>query len=595
MTKLAPIKFFVLFLVVTTAYGQKAKYKDIWALLNTKQYEAAEPFLKNYLKENSDNPNAFLYMGIIFQEKALKEDVLKNTSKAIAGMDSAIVYFDKAYKTITEREVKKNSDLYQAYNRRDLRTGEFGVKLSDIQFDLEKRMEGLRERIDRIKMIKHYFSLSDTLYKKSVSLFKSIQDTYPGEKEFYLRADENTIKNLTALNQRFDSCLKAFDNYKSTTATLGKTGYNQTLSLKEIADFSKDGTSPPNFYQDDVQVWDYKSFAANASKTIESEIFPMREHLVNYDIEINKLREKLSTESVSVKTDLTKLIDKLLIEKMKKYDAEPLPMQVFAVKVADLEYRSTLLEHKALSDSTNVHTRLNNLTKEFGYLNKLDTAASVLSAEEIEAKAPDYEYFIHNTFNTTAVLKSYMDGLKQYTIRERKNKEAELVFRKEALRWIVTGSDSIPLFLESTGSRFKPLAIVEEKFTVGLVYADSLDPTGYLYTINASRTPEVKVSFPVEKLSFKQSQLSSIKATTLSDAAGQIYFALVFSDQGGTENKFASTLAKIYRSDGLAWSMNYQLDFVPKDIVFRQDTGELSIRGDNNQHYTLDKNGKLVN
>lgn len=595
MTKLALIKFLVLFLFVTTAYGQKVKYKDIWALLNTKQYEAAEPFLKNYLKDNSDNPNAFLYMGIIFQEKSLKEDVLKNTGKAIAGMDSAIVYFDKAYKTITEREVKKNSDLYQAYNRRDLRTGEFGVKLSDIQFDLEKRMEGLRERIDRIKMIKHYFSLSDTLYKKSVSLFKTIQDTYPGEKEFYLRADENTIKNLTALNQRFDSCLKAFDNYKSSTATLGKTGYNQTLSLKEIADFKKDGTSPSDFYQDEVQVWDYKSFATNARKAIESEIIPLREHLVNYDIEINKLREKLSSESVSVKTDLTKLIDKLLIEKMKKYDAEPLPMQVFAVKIADLEYRSTVLEHKALSDSTNMHTRLNNLTTEFGYLNKLDTAASALTAEEIETRAPDYEYFIHNTFNTTAVLKSYMDGLKQYTVRERKNKEAELALRKEALRWIVSESDSVPLFLESTGSKFKPLATVEEKFTVGLVYADSLDPTGYLYTINASRTPEVKVSFPVEKLSFKQSQLSSIKATTLSDAAGQIYFVLVFSDRGGKENKFASTLAKIYRSDGLAWSMNYQLDFVPKDIVFRQDTGEISIRGDSNQHYTLDKNGKLMN
>ena len=162
MTKLASIKFFVLFLVVTTAYGQKVKYKEIWALLNTKQYDAAEPFLRKYLQENTDNPNAFLYMGIIFQEKSLKEDVLRNTGRAISGMDSAIVYFDKAYKTITEREVKKNSDLYQAYNRRDLRTGEFGVKLSDIQFDLERRMEGLRERIERKNKIKHYFSLSDT-------------------------------------------------------------------------------------------------------------------------------------------------------------------------------------------------------------------------------------------------------------------------------------------------------------------------------------------------------------------------------------------------------------------------------------------------
>ena len=48
---------------------KKIKYKDIWGLLNTKQYEAAEPFLKAYLNENSDNPNAYLFMGIIYQEK----------------------------------------------------------------------------------------------------------------------------------------------------------------------------------------------------------------------------------------------------------------------------------------------------------------------------------------------------------------------------------------------------------------------------------------------------------------------------------------------------------------------------------------------
>ena len=44
----------------------------------------------------------------------------------------------------------------------------------------------------------------------------------------------------------------------------------------------------------------------------------MRDLLVSYDVEINKLREKLNKDSVSVKNDLTKLIDKLLMEKLKK-------------------------------------------------------------------------------------------------------------------------------------------------------------------------------------------------------------------------------------------------------------------------------------
>ena len=70
MAKAALIKFVVLMLCISTVYGQKVKYKDIWGLLSTKQYETAEPFLKRYLKENDDNPNAFLYMGIIYHEKS---------------------------------------------------------------------------------------------------------------------------------------------------------------------------------------------------------------------------------------------------------------------------------------------------------------------------------------------------------------------------------------------------------------------------------------------------------------------------------------------------------------------------------------------
>jgi len=593
MTKVVLIKFLVLLLFVSSAYGQKVKYKDIWGLLSTKQYEAAEPFLKKYLQENSDNPNAFLYMGIIFQEKSMKDDVLKHTKRSIATMDSAIIFYDKAYKTITEKEIKRNSEFYQAYNRRDLRTGEFGVKLSDIQFDVEKKMEGLRERIDRVKMVKYYFALSDSMYKKSNTLFQSIQASCPGEKEFYLRANENTVMQLTSLVSRFDSCLKAFDNYKSSSSTIGRTGYNQTLSLHEIVDFKKDGASLANFYSDDLQVWDYKKFAAKSKQAIEVEIIPMREHLVLYDIEINKLREKLNNDSISVRNDLTSLIDKLLMEQLKKYDKEPLPMEVFTLKISDLEYRSTVMENKLKQDSANVHLRLNMLNKEFKYLNKLDSIATKLMAEDLDSKVIDYEFFVKNTYNTPAVLKSYISGLKEYAEREKKTKEAELAICKKALQWLINGSDSIPLFRESTNSRFKPLVVVEEKYTAGLHYADSLSPAGYLFTINASRTPDVKVTFPVEKSSFRQARLVSSKGITFSDAAGQIYFVLIFSDRVNKENKFSATLAKVYRSDGLAWSMNYQLGFVPREILFRTESGELTIKGDDQQN-TVDKNGKLV-
>jgi hypothetical protein len=281
------------------------------------------------------------------------------------------------------------------------------------------------------------------------------------------------------------------------------------------------------------------------------------------------------------------------MEQLKKYDQEPLPMEVFTLKIADLEYRSTLLENKAKRDSIDVHVRLKMLNRELKYLNKLDSTATKLLSDDLDKRTLDYDYFIKNTYSTPAVLKSYVKGLKDYAEREKKTKASEMAIRTETLRWLINGADSIPLFVEHSRSKFKPLAVIAEKYTTGLQYADSLNPTGYFYTISPSRIPDVKVSFPVEKPSFKEASLVSSKALTFSDAAGQIYFVLVFTDKE-KENKYPATLAKIYRSDGLAWSINYELAFVPREISFKAESGELTIKGDDNQQNTMDKNGNVL-
>src|SRR6267142_2371606 len=77
--------------------AQKVKYKDLVVLLTSKQYEKAEPFLKRYIKENDDNPNAHLYMGIVFQEKAAALDPLLNAPVVCSTIDSASIFYDKAY------------------------------------------------------------------------------------------------------------------------------------------------------------------------------------------------------------------------------------------------------------------------------------------------------------------------------------------------------------------------------------------------------------------------------------------------------------------------------------------------------------------
>jgi hypothetical protein len=590
MTKLRLVKFLVFVFFISTAYGQKIKYKDVFALLNTKQYDDAEPFLKKYLVDNEDNPNAHLFMGLIYQEKTAKDDILKQTDVAIQHMDSAVLYFNKALKGIDDREIRRNKEYYVAYNRRDLRTGEFGVKLSDVQLDIENRITSLRERIDKVKMVKHYFDLSADLYYRSNELYKTLQQSYPSLKALYLRSDEATLKNLSILASRFDSCSKAFENYRTSSGNLGKTGYNQSWNLQPIKDFGRDGKDMVDFFSDELKVWDYKTFAEKSKEVIEKEVRPIQENLVSYDMEINKLRQKLETDSVSVKNDLTQLVERLLSSQLKKFDPDPLPINIFSMKIAELDYRSALIEGKRLRDSADVSFQLARVTDQLKSLKHLDSLITSLMSRNIDEEIANYSEFIKATYNKPEILKSYIRSLKDFAEREIRGREDVYAKRLEALRWLINESDSIPLFTENNITRFKPLLVEENKYTAGLHFKDSTSVLGYFYTITPSRVPKIKVNFSIDKPNFKLSALPNSKAF-VADVNEQIFFVLIVNTQK-TQEKYATSLAKIYRSDGLSWSNNFQLNFLPESIIVLPETGDVVIKSGGEQQAIIDKNGK---
>ena len=115
---------------VIESYSQKIKYKDIFPLLESKQYDQAEGNLRSYIfnPKNADHANSQLHMGYLFENKLLGADILKDTTQLYGWGDSAVLYLAKAKSLITDKELKKRDEYYQAFYRRDLRTGEFGIK-----------------------------------------------------------------------------------------------------------------------------------------------------------------------------------------------------------------------------------------------------------------------------------------------------------------------------------------------------------------------------------------------------------------------------------------------------------------------------------
>lgn len=594
------VSLLTLFLLASVSlFGQKIKYKDLFVLLDSKQYADAEPFLRKYLKENDDNPNAHLFMGFILQDKCLKADVLKQSDVVAYTADSAILYLDLAHKAITEKEIKRNDEYYQAYSRRDQRTGEFGIKLSDVHLDIEKRTNDLKTRKDKVRVLRSQFVSWERLYQSGTAAFKAIQEGSAGEKEFLLQSDEKTIEQLKALQGIYDSTTLMFNAYKTTLASMGKTNYNQNFNARKIEKFKEDGQGLPDFYADELKVWNFGDWCARELHEIQNEVQPFREKLVAYDVEINKLFDKVRKDSISVSNEIGPVEQKIKVNPVARFEASPMPLVLFRMKLQELRFGSSHIDNRSLRDSASLAVRLNAFKSELQMLETLDSIAGILAAKDIEKETANYQHFVTNAYGSTMVLKNLIRSTKEFSEHEKHKREDIVAKLSNSLNWLVIDSkDSVSLGqLRQRKPNHFPLALTGEKFVSGLKYGADSVATGFFYTITPSRVPDVKVSFTVDKNSFAKRNLPVVKCLVGTNEPGTVYYSLIYSETK-TGDKFPVTIAKITKPEGLAWTTNHKFEFLPSELILSPDTGELSVKitspGGESKLISLDKNGKQM-
>jgi hypothetical protein len=444
--------------------------------------------------------------------------------------------------------------------------------------------------------MKEQLLASEKQYVRTQQLFSDIQKTYAGTKEFLLRADEALVIKLNVIAQTYDSCHISFNNYKATVLEFGATGYNQDMDPQEIIDFKKDGITTSDFFQDDLKIWDYKRWALSSEDKIKNEIAPLQMQLSSLDVEFNNLINRLRRDSVSVREDLAALRRKMVFPVLEEIEARPFPLRLFELKLSELAYGSQMVEDRSLRDSLSIILHINALQKEWTLAKKADSLAGSFVEEQLGEDLDNYKQFIVTAYGTPNVLRSYLKATKEFTARAIFQKEDELNKRRESLRWLINVLDSIPLFAEiKPHSRFKPL-IIKQKYTAGLMYPDSL-AAGYFYTITPSHQPAVKVNYPVDTKSFVKHALPFVKSLDTQDEKGLVFFVLTYSE-AKVNDKYPATLAKIYKEEGLSWSINYTFDQVPFEISFSSETFVLAVKTKSSIGevfgVSFDKNGKAI-
>ena len=385
--------------------AQKIKYKDLFILLNAKDFDQGESFLRRFMVQDPDHPNANFHMAFLYQYKMDQLDMLKDAQLYNVYVDSTIQYFKRANLLITNKEVKKREEYYEDYYRRDLRTGKYGVKLADIQFDIEKKITELQERIKRVKNMKKYFDGFTNSYDSISLIYQELGDEFSGYNHFLLTSLDTHVEQLQRMIETYDEMTKNYDSYTKTVLQLEDAPYNQELDIKPVDEF--ESLEKPDYFAGRIMIHDFKEWAMEVSFIITDKIAPIKSNMASHDIQLDELNKRVM-EGNTVENELADLTKMMFFEQLRIYDEVPLPTNLFEFKVNEISYYSFLnhkTDEKAL-DSMNIDFQMvlyDTLQKRFA---PVRASFQVLEGQNIDTENEFYGSFISERY-------THVDGMKK--------------------------------------------------------------------------------------------------------------------------------------------------------------------------------------
>ncbi|MCX2744272.1 hypothetical protein OO013_10365 [Mangrovivirga sp. M17] len=230
--------FFVL--ISFNVKGQKKDYKDISPLVISRQYKIAKPLLSELLKEHPDFPVANLYAGKIYHDIFSGYDFIADSSGFFSYYDSAKYYYQR-YKTLgNEKDIRKNDDFYKEFYRRDLRTGEYDIKLSDIIVEIDQSIDKMDDHKREVVDLHRFKMEVEKEYSVLLKKVKGHISTFLDYNEFILLEDSTLIPEFQKLSNLYVENLEKRKLASNKVIILGQEQYAntsadiKTLKIEEI-------------------------------------------------------------------------------------------------------------------------------------------------------------------------------------------------------------------------------------------------------------------------------------------------------------------------------------------------------------------------
>lgn len=437
--------------------AQKIKYKDVFPLVQAANWDAAEPLLKAYLADpkNASDASARYSMGKLYERKALMAGIIQDTAVLFNYIDSANLHFRAALQLINEKELKKNDEYYQEFNRRDLRTGEFGIKVSDVHLDIENKIKALEERRQSVQTFHRSVQEAESLAAELDAQMLQLKEEFVNQNGLLIGYGDRQQETLLAIEGKGNSLKQLIEQAGQATASIPSAGFSFSVEEKNIDDISGYRTLPLNIRAGGTaQVWNYAEWASAVKLKVRTEILPLRQELIAYDRELEAKKQQI--EQAGVAQGVVVEPDQALLERLRRYGANSVTERLLLFKVEELNF---LLggAPQAFPDSVDIDAMYLKHSQMLSNLAAMEELLD-LTPQELEGAFRGNPAFYESRYISSGRLNEFVAEKREWLAGQQEHWNAKLSYWVSRRQWMITSAgDSISLLVMDSLPQPEPL------------------------------------------------------------------------------------------------------------------------------------------
>lgn len=355
-------KFVFLFVTLLNTffiYSQRISYEQIINKIQNQEYNRAYTLLFEYQQQKPEEPYVYFALGNISYHYLVNTNVLKNYDDFDYYFYNTKLFYGLCLDKLSKKpkDVNRNKEYYQIVNE---------LKIKNLETPMVERF--LHERMNYLKTLEEIvqnalFSYRKfvVLYNNTIDFYNQIVQKYPNLNDLYLVHYDTLSKLMSDVTMSFDSAIFYFELYKKyNLSKYFPQVPDQKIKYRDIKFYILDGSQRSNLMAKDILIWNYKKWANEVMKYVNTNIFTLRKNIIDQYNKLKQLEKNLEENKLPIFEKYS--LEPTTVFMIEKYDNKSMITELLQYKVS---YINLLLIIKKSFKNSSVNIDLDKIFFDF--------------------------------------------------------------------------------------------------------------------------------------------------------------------------------------------------------------------------------------